>query len=38
MIYSDSKNEDEKVFKKQEPIGILEIIGLINNIEKYQNI
>ena len=30
--------EDEKVFKEQESIEILKMLGLINNIEKHQNI
>ena len=30
------KNEDEKIFKQDELIEILEILGLINNIEEYQ--
>ena len=29
------KNEDEKVFKEEESIEILKIIGFINNIEQY---
>ena len=31
-----TKNEDEKIFKQDELIEILEILGLINNIEEYQ--
>ena len=31
-------SEDEKIFKEEESIEILKILGLINNIEKYQNI
>ena len=32
IIYSKCKNEDEKLFKEGEPIEILKIIGLIENI------
>ena len=32
------KNEDEKLFKEEESIEILKILGLINNIEEYQKI
>ena len=38
IIWSKCKNEDEKVFEEEESIEILKILGLINNIEKYQNI
>ena len=38
IICSKCKNEDEKIFKEEESIEISKIIGLINNIEKYQNI
>ena len=31
-------SEDEKIFIKQKSIEILYFFGLINNIEKYQNI
>ena len=31
-------SEDKKLFMEQESIEILKILGLINNIEKYQNI
>ena len=31
-----TKNEDEKIFKQDELIEILEILGLINNVEEYQ--
>ena len=37
IICSNCKNEDEKIFKEEESIEILQILGLINNIEKYQN-
>ena len=38
IICSKCKNEDEKIFKEEESTEILKILGLINNIEKYQNI
>ena len=38
IICSKYKNEDEKIFKEKESIEILKVLGLINNIEKYQNI
>ena len=38
IICSNCKNEGEKIFKEAESIEILKIIGLMNNIEKYQNI
>ena len=38
IICSKCKNEDEKIFKEEESIAILKILGLINNIEKYQNV
>ena len=31
-IYSKCKNEDEKLFKEEESIEILKILGLIENI------
>ena len=31
-------SEDEKVFKEEESTEMLKILGLINDIEKYQNI
>ena len=37
IIFSKCKNKDETIFKKEESIEILKILGLINNIEKYQN-
>ena len=37
-IRSKCKNEDEKIFKKEELFGTLKIIGLINKIEGYQKI
>ena len=36
IIYSKCKNEDEKIFEKEESIERLKILGLINNIEEYQ--
>ena len=38
IILSKCKNEDEKIFTEEESIEILKILGLINNIEKCQNI
>ena len=35
MICSKCKNEDDKIFKEEESIEILKILGLINNIEEY---
>ena len=32
IICSKCKNEDEKIFKKEESIEILKILGLIENI------
>ena len=32
FICSKSKNEDEKLFEEEESIGILKILGLIENI------
>ena len=32
IICSECKNEDEKLFKEEESIEILEILGLIENI------
>ena len=36
IICSKCENEDEKIFKEEESIEILKILGLINNIEEYQ--
>ena len=33
IIGSKCKNKDEKLFKEEELIGILKILGLIENIE-----
>ena len=38
IICSNCENEDEKIFKEKESIEILKFFGLINNIEKYENI
>ena len=38
ILYSKCGHEYGKVFKEKESIGILKIIGLINNIEEYQKI
>ena len=38
IICSKCKTEPEKIFKEEESIEILKIIGLINNIEEYQKI
>ena len=37
-MYTNSKcdHEHEKIFKEEESIEILKILGLINNIEEYQ--
>ena len=35
IICSKCKNEDDKIFKEEESIEILKILGLINNIEEY---
>ena len=32
IIYSKYKNEDEKIFKEEEPIEILKILGSIENV------
>ena len=37
-ICNNCKSADEKIFMEQESIEIIQIIGFINNIEKYQNI
>ena len=38
IICSKCKNKDEKIFKEEESIEILKILGLVNSIERYQNI
>ena len=37
-ICSKCKVEDEKMFKEEESIDILKILGLIHNIEEYEKI
>ena len=36
IVYSKYDHEDEKIFKKEEWIERLKILGSINNIEEYQ--
>ena len=36
ISYSKCGHEYEKAFKEKESIGILKVLGLINNIEEYQ--
>ena len=36
IVYSKYGHEYEKIFKEEELIEILKILGLINNIEEYQ--
>ena len=38
IVYSKYGYEYEKIFKEEEPIEVLRILGLINNIEEYQKI
>ena len=38
IICSRCKIEDEKIFKKEESIEILKVLGLIDNIEEYQEV
>ena len=38
IICSKCINEDEKIFKEENSIEIIKILGLINNIDKYQKI
>ena len=35
IICIKCKNEEEKIFKEEESIEILKILGLISNIEEY---
>ena len=37
-ICNKCQSEKEKIFMEQELIEILKVLGLINKIEKYQNI
>ena len=36
IICSKCKNEDEKIFKENESIKTLKILGSVNNIEEYE--
>ena len=38
IAYNRCGHEYEKIFKDKESIGILKILGLINNIEEYHKI
>ena len=38
IICSKCINADEKIFKEEDSIEIIKILGLINNIDKYQKI
>ena len=38
IICSKFGSKDEKIFKEEQSIKILKILGLINSIEQYQNI
>ena len=38
IVYSKRGYEYEKIFKEEESIEILKILGLINNVEEYQKI
>ena len=38
IVYSKCGHKYEKIFKKEESIEILKVLGLINNIEEYQKI
>ena len=38
IICSKCKNKDEKIFQEKEPIEILKILGLVNNIEEHEKI
>ena len=37
IICSKSKNEDEKIFKEEESIEILKILGLVENTYYFKN-
>ena len=37
-VYNKCDHEYEKIFKKEESIGILKILRLINDTEEYQKI
>ena len=38
VVYSKCGHECEKIFKEEESVEILRILGLINNIEEHQKI
>ena len=38
IVYSKCGHEYQKIFKEEESINILKILGLNNNIEEYQKI
>ena len=38
IVYSKCGHEYEKIFKEEESTEIVNVIGLINNIEEYQKI
>ena len=38
IVYSKCGHKYDKIFKEEQSIEILKILGLINDIEKYQNI
>ena len=38
IVYSKCGLEYKKIFKEEESIEVLKILGLINNIEEYQKI
>ena len=38
IVYSKCVHEYEKIFKEEESIEILKILGLTNSIEEYQKI
>ena len=38
IVYSKRGQEYKKIFKEEQSIGILNILGSINNIEEYQKI
>ena len=38
IVYSKCGHEYKKIFKEEESIEVLKILGLINNIEEYQKI
>ena len=38
IVYSKCGHKYKKIFKEEESIEVLKILGLINNIEEYQKI